>query len=342
MIEFSITQAQQLCHQVLSQAQYSEAHIQAITDVLMQAQIDDCHSHGLYRLLNCITSIEKAKVSADAWPIIHELSAAVLKVDAQHAMAPLAIQRSIPLLVQKAQDQGVALMALNNCVHTTALWYEIELMTNAGLVGLACTSNHAWVVPEGGKIPLFGTNPMAFGWPRPHEQSPFIFDFSTTFMARGDIELHRRAGKKLPDGCGVDADGHPSNDPESILNSGAMKTFGGHKGAALAAMIELLAGPLIGDVLSMESQKIDAGAGGSPLGGEFILAISPQKILGELSQQYLENAEQLFQGYHDQNLRLPSQRRYAARAQNLAKGSVQVNDAVYQDLIRYLEVNKTL
>lgn len=336
MITLTHTQAKQLCNQVLMKAGYSTTHVQAIEKVLMQAQLDDCHSHGLYRLLNCVVSLKKGKVSASSLPIIHDLSPSVIKVDVQSAMAPFALQTSIPLVAEKAKAQGVALLALNNSVHTTALWYEVELLVNQGLVAFVCTSNHAWVVPEGGKIPLLGTNPMAFGWPRPDGAHPFIFDFSTTALARGDIELYRKNGQLLPDGCGVDAEGKPTNDPEIILSSGAMKTFGAHKGSALAAMIELLAGPLIGDVLSIESQQKDAGAGGSPLGGEFILAISPEKLLGGLTTQYMNNAEQLFNGYEDQKIRLPSARRYQARAKNLASGTVQLNQSVYEDLLEYL------
>ena len=36
-----------------------------------------------------------------------------------------------------------------------------------------------------------------------------------------------------------------------------MLTFGGHKGSALAAMVELIAGPLIGDMTSKESLAYD-------------------------------------------------------------------------------------
>jgi len=60
-----------------------------------------------------------------------------------------------------------------------------------------------------------------------------------------------------------------------------MLTFGGHKGSALAAMIELLAGPLIGDLTSAQSLAHDAGAGASPFHGELILAFDPRRFLGE-------------------------------------------------------------
>lgn len=339
-MKIDIHAAQKLSEQVLQQAGYSSLHTAAITDVLMRAQVDDCHSHGLYRLLNCIYSLEHKTVSADALPTFKQLSDSITQVDAHRAMAPLALKQGIRYLIQQVKKQGVAVLAINNCVHTTALWHEIECLTDANLVAFACTSNHAWVVPEGGKLPLFGTNPMAFGWPRPNQQAPFIFDFSTTKMARGEIELYRQRGEILPEDCGVDQYGRPTQDPQKILDMGAMKTFGGYKGSALAAMVELLAGPLIGDVLSREAQQLDAGIGGSPLGGEFILALSPERILGDLAEHYIQRAEALFWGYQDQDLRLPSARRYQARERNVQMDCVEVQDDVYQKLTQYLEKNK--
>ena len=70
-------------------------------------------------------------------------------------------------------------------------------------------------------------------------------------MARGEIELHRRAGQPLPEGWAIDADGQPTTDPAAAL-AGAMLPFGGHKGSAIGTMIELLAGVMIGDLTSPE------------------------------------------------------------------------------------------
>ncbi len=51
------------------------------------------------------------------------------------------------------------------------------------------------MTPAGGSRPLFGTNPIAFGWPRPN-RPPFLFDMATSATARGEIELHRRTGTR--------------------------------------------------------------------------------------------------------------------------------------------------
>ena len=155
MVKLSISQAKELIQKVLEKAQYSQLHIDAIEDVVLKGQMDECASHGLYRLLNCIHTLKSGKVSADALPTFKNQTPVVLKVDAHNAMAPLALQQGMPQLIEKAKTYGIAMMAVNNCVHFSALWYEMELLTQAGLVGFACTPNHAWVAPTGGKEPLF-------------------------------------------------------------------------------------------------------------------------------------------------------------------------------------------
>ena len=139
--------------------------------------------------------------------------------------------------------------------------------------------SHSWVAPEGGKEPVFGTNPIAFAWPRPGGV-PFVFDFATSAIARGDIELHAKQGKAIPPEWAIDADGRPTTDPKAALQ-GAMRTFGGHKGSALAAMVELLGGALIGDMTSRESMDFDEGVGATPCHGELVIAFDPKVFLGD-------------------------------------------------------------
>ena len=91
-----------------------------------------------------------------------------------------------------------------------------------------------------------------------------------------------RAGKAIPEGWGGDAQGRSSTDANVVLDSGAMLTFGGHKGSALAAMVELIAGPLIGDLTSADSLSWDAGSKSSLYHGELIIALDPQRFLGLL------------------------------------------------------------
>jgi LDH2 family malate/lactate/ureidoglycolate dehydrogenase len=114
-----------------------------------------------------------------------------------------------------------------------------------------------------------------------------------------------------------------------------MLTFGGHKGSALSAMIELIAGPLIGDFTSAESRAWDNGAGALPYHGELIIIIDPQRFLGAQAAEHLARAEPLFAAMA-QNGRLPSQRRYAARQRSLSQG-ITLPDALYRDILALLD-----
>lgn len=162
---------------------------------------DECASHGIWRLLGCIATLKAGKVSADAEPELHDIAPGLLRVDAHGGFSQCAFRLGLPHLLEKARSQGIAAMAVNRCVHFSALWVEVEALTEAGLVALATTPSHAWVAPAGGRKPIFGTNPIAFGWPRP-DGPPFVFDFATSAVARGEIQLHERAGKPIPLGWG--------------------------------------------------------------------------------------------------------------------------------------------
>ena len=329
MIRLTLDEARTLSLSILRHAGFSEAQAQAVTATVVAGERDGCASHGLYRVLGCVSSLKAGKVVADAEPEVIDQAPSIGRVDARGGFSQLAFQAGLPVLADKARANGIAALAINRCVHFSALWVEIEQLTELGLVALACNPSHAWVAPAGGSKPIFGTNPIAFGWPRAGKH-PFIFDFATSAIARGDIELHRRAGKPIPEGWGIDASGQPSTSAEAVMN-GAMLTFGGHKGSALAAMVELIAGPLIGDLTSAESLAYDAGSKSSPYHGELIIALDPQRFLGAAADAHLARAETLFDGIEGQGARLPSQRRYDARAGSLADG-VQIPQALYDDL----------
>ncbi len=333
--QISISDLKQLCQQVLEHYGFDALHVSALTDTLTTGQINDCASHGVYRLLGLIHTLKAGKVDPTATPEVFDHAPSIVKVDAKKTFSPIAFQAGLPTLVNKAHQNGIAAMAINHCVHFSALWYEIEQITKQGLVAIACNPSHAWVAPVGGSKSILGTNPFAFGWPRP-EGDPFVFDFATSAIARGEIELHRRADTPLQDGWAVDKAGNPTTNPHEALE-GSMLPFGGHKGSALSIMIELIAGSLIGDLNSAESLEWDEGAGGLPYHGELIIALDPGSFLGEQTQAYFERAESMFSDIEQSGARLPSQRRHNAKKKNMEQGSVSVPVALLKDIKQLLQ-----
>jgi delta1-piperideine-2-carboxylate reductase len=330
-ITLTLTDVKKLSEGILADNGYSSEHAKAISEIIYTNQLGDCHSHGLYRLLMCVQSIRSGRVSGTAKPTITDMAPSVVRADANDAISLLALKEAIPLLIKKAKVNGVAALAINRCFHFSALWPEVEMLSAAGLAGMAMLPSHAWVAPAGGTRGLLGTNPFAFSWPRPGKD-PFTFDFATSQFARGEIELYRRAGKALPEGVAIDSEGRPTTDPESAM-SGAMLTFGGHKGSALSLMIELMAGPLIDDLTSKESMEFAHGKPEAPYHGEIILAFDPNLLSGGRANDNSERAERLFADVIDQGARLPSQRRQAARFKNLESQSVDIPRELYEELL---------
>ena len=203
----------------------------------------------------------------------------------------------------------IAVLALTGSHHFAALWPEVEALAGQGVAAMTCVSYMPAVAPPGGAEPLFGTNPFAFAWPR-ENQNPMVIDMATAAMARGEVAVAAREGHSVPAGTGLDANGEPTTDPAKILN-GVILPFGGYKGSSLAMMIELLAGPMVGETFSYETAARDNKDGGPPQGGQFILAMSPQKIGGLNSSAQCELFfNRLLQ---IEGTRMPGERRYRNR-----------------------------
>ena len=302
---------------VLRAGGYSAAHAAAIAHTMSQAERDQCRSHGIYRLAGVLKSRRAGLAKGEKAPVISDAAdRPITKIDAGGEFAPLASAQGLPLLAAKARRYGLAALAINNCLHLAALWPEVEALAHQGLGALALCPSNAYVAPAGGIRKLFGTNPLAFGWPT-GDNCPYVFDFATSVIARGEVELYRLDNKPLPDGWGIDRDGQPSNDAAAVLDGGALLPFGGYKGSAIATMIELLAAVWIGDLLSSESSEADGGRGLAPLHGELIIALNPAAF-GAVD--YASHTRTLLDAIRDQGARLPSQRRYAARASAVSRG----------------------
>jgi delta1-piperideine-2-carboxylate reductase len=290
----SLGDIEALVTQCLVEAGASRDQATAVARNIAACERDDCKSHGLFRLPGYLKSILSGKVTRDARPVIRELTPIIIHLDAAGGFAPLAHEVACDDIAERARRFGIAALTITNCYHFTALWTELEPLAATGLIAFAFRNGVSRVAQHGGRTPVFGTNPMAFAWPR-RGKPPFIFDFATSEIARGEIQLRQRNGESIPLGWAVDKEGRPTTDP-AIGLAGAQLTFGGHKGSALATMIELLSGPLIGEMLSSEALRADNGDGGPPRGGELLIVLDPARFCDRTKpESAIDHAEILFE-----------------------------------------------
>ena len=309
-ISLSLSEILDLAKKTLLANGCDEENASVLADTIMRAERDGSVSHGLFRLPAYVAGLKSKKINGKARPVLENVAPSIIKVLGNNAVAPMVLSLGLPAVIDLAKKNGVAVLAIKNSHHMAALWPETEAIAEAGLVGIACTSYKPAVAPAGATKPLYGTNPISFAWPRPGK-TPVVYDMATASMAMGEVQIAKREGHKVPPGTGLTKDGKETTDPGEIADGGVILPFGGYKGSSIAMMVELLAGALIGENFSFETAAKDNNDGGPPSGGEFIIAISPEKISGE---GWDKHADDFFNKMSAMDgVRLPGERRHKNR-----------------------------
>ena len=267
------------------------------------------------------------KVDGHAVPKLETPAPAAIRIDAGTGFAHPALALGLPVLAAAAKRQGLAGLAVGNSYACGSLGYFVEELAAEGLVVLMFANASPSIAPHGGKVPFFGTNPIAFATPR-RNGAPLVLDQSSSVVAKvAVIDAHRR-GTALPEGWALDRHGNPTTDPAAAM-AGSLQPIGGYKGFGLALMVDVLAAGLGASHFSFEASSFGDCEGGPPRTGQFVLAIDPTVFGGP---DFLTRTETLFAAATTEpGVRLPGERRLAARKAH------QAGIAVRPDLVELLE-----
>lgn len=288
-----------------------------LADNCASVQRDGAESHGTFRIPGYLSTMASGWVDATAVPVVTDTAPGYVSVDAMNGFAQPALAAARALVSAKARANGIALLAIRSSHHFSALWPDVEPFAREDLVALAFVNSMACVVPHGAHRALFGTNPIAFAAPRTGAD-PLVFDLATSAMAHGDVQIAAREGRLLPSGVGVDRDGRPTNSPAEVLDGGALCTFGGHKGSALAMMVEILAAALTGGNFSYGFDWSGHPGAKTPRTGQLLIVIDPSIQAGK---DFASRIEELVVGMQGAGqTRQPGERRYLQRASSNRDG----------------------
>lgn len=240
------------------------------------AQRDGSTSHGVFRMRGYVSTLASGWVDGAAEPVVERAGPAFLRVDGANGFTQVALEAARDEFVKAARENGIAILAIRNSHHLAALYLDLEPFAEQGLVALSVINSMAVVAPHGAKKSVYGTNPIAFAAPRA-SAPPIIFDMATSTMAHGDLKVAAREGRQVPLGVGIDSDGNATTDPNAILSGGSLLTFGGHKGSAIALMVELLCAALGGGKFSHEVDWSNHPGAQTPHTGQTIILIDPAR-----------------------------------------------------------------
>ncbi|HEV7317482.1 MAG TPA: Ldh family oxidoreductase [Ensifer sp.] len=272
---------------------------------------DGALSHGIFRMPGYVDSLRSGWVSGQAVPAVERFGPSFIRIDARNGFAQSALASADPMIRRAVRETGIAIAAIRNSHHFSALWPDVEPFAVDGYFAMTMVNGLANVVPHGGRQAVFGTNPIAFAVPV-ECSGPLVVDQATSVMANGEVRLHALAGKAVPNGTGVDRDGKPTTDPHQILAGGALNTFGGYKGSSIALFVEILAGAVTGGQFSFETDFTGFPGAQTPKAGQLLIVIDPSwGGSANFTSRMALLCRQLLDAGQD---RLPGARRFANRA----------------------------
>ena len=279
---------------------------------------DGALSHGVFRVPQIVETLKTGYLDGSAEPVVEAVSPTYLRVDAKSGFAQLAIERVRPLTMQALEEHGMAVVAIRDSHNHGALWPDLEPYAEAGYFAItAVAAGVPNTAPLGANSPVYGTNPLAYAAPVAGSR-PLVVDFATSAMSMGDVTLTANEGRQVPEGTGLDSEGNETTDAAEIVDGGTLLPFGGHKGAALSLMVELLASALTGGDFSVEAAPGKPEGAASTQTGQFLLLIDPNR---GGSADFAARAAQLIGVLRDAGIeRIPADRRYRTRDEAEARG----------------------
>jgi ureidoglycolate dehydrogenase (NAD+) len=214
---------------------------------LVQTSLWGIDSHGIARLTHYLDRISHGSIKARPQPSVNRSGPCTAQMDGDQGQGIVIAHRANRLAIDIARESGVAVVGVSNSSHCGAIGLYTREAARAGLVGLAFTHADSIAAPHGGERPFFGTNPIAIAFPRAGGE-PACLDMATTSIPWNRVMNARREGHPLPPDVAIDAAGRRTTDAEAAV---AVTPLGGehygHKGYALALMVDLLCGPLLGN-----------------------------------------------------------------------------------------------
>jgi len=223
----------------------SEVDARQAADVLARSDLRGIDSHGVARLHTYFEMLELGRINPKPKIKIIREKASVATVDGDNGLGLVVGPKANEIAMDKAEKFGSGWVSVCNTNHFGIAGYYPLKALERDLIGWAMTNSTKLVAPLWGAERLLGTNPIAIAFPG-YQEPPIVIDMATSSVAYGKIEIALRKKKQIPKGWIIDKDGRDTTNPHDMIDGGAQlplgseREMGGHKGYALASMVDIL------------------------------------------------------------------------------------------------------
>lgn len=224
---------------------------QLAADVLIKSDLRGIDSHGVARLHTYFEMLELGRINPRPSVKVIRERASVAAVDGDNGLGLVVGPKANEIAMDKAAAHGSGWVSVCNTNHFGIAGYYPLQALKRDLIGWAMTNSTKLVAPLWGAERMLGTNPLAIAFPG-NEEPPIVIDMATSAVAYGKIEIALRKKISVPKGWIIDRHGRDSTNPQDMLAGGAQLPLGsqyetgGHKGYALASMVDILSSILSG------------------------------------------------------------------------------------------------
>jgi len=220
-------------------------------DVLACADLRGIDSHGVARLHSYFDMLSLGRINPKPEIKVVRSTLSTATVDGDNGLGLVVGPHANQLAMEMAAKSGSGWVSVLNTNHFGIAAYYVLKALEHDLIGWAMTNATKLVAPLWGAERMLGTNPIAIAFPG-KEEPPIVIDMATSAAAYGKIEMARRRGTSIPYGWGIDSQGRVTTNPDDTVAGGALlplgsdRERGGHKGYALAMMVDILSCVLSG------------------------------------------------------------------------------------------------
>ena len=322
-MKVAIDQLRDVTRRAIAAQGYDQADTETVLDIIMYAQLRG-NNQNVIKLLGAGMPADPA---AGEITVVKDSKLSAL-LDGSWNQGMVVLSRATQLTIDKAQAHGFGIVGTQRTNSPTgAIGYYARWMAEQGLIGFVCSGAPELMAMHGSYEPFLGTNPLAIGIPSAGK--PLVFDMATAAIAWYGVILAKAEGDTIPEGLAYDAEGRLTTDPEAAL-AGAIKAFGGYKGAALALIVETLTRPLVGATRKEDGTKLDW--------GNLVFAIDPELLADDLEtflagvSDLLSRVKQLKKLPGVDEILTPGERGDRVFERNTAAGALDLDERVWREL----------
>ena len=329
-----LTQLEQWTRSILQAAGAGPAQASITASCLTDAHRRGFDTHGAPLLRQYLPRLESGAIAGRTAPEVVKERAGVALLDGKNGLGPYVAMVATNMACDKARDTGAGVVAVRGSNHFGAASVFAERAADRGCVSIICSNSDPGLAPLGALAPVLGTNPIAIAGPPGEDGFLPSLDMATSQVAYGRVRAAARAGERIPQGWAIGSDGQPTQRPETALG-GSVLPLGGHKGFALAAMIDMLCGCLSGAQLSPD--VVWNPEDPTPQGlGHLVVAIQVAALAGQ--RTYRRGLSRLVWCVHNARrakgvapFRLPGER--AQHTAAAGRGAVPMHTSVVAELV---------